>query len=261
MNTHKVTVLADGTKCYSGPGCKKHGIQAVKNAEVTKIQQLSQQINNFFDNDSSNVVDNGFPPVPKEWNKYQQENLKHKEEIFKRFGLKSGFVPTFHDNAMRYGYMAVPTGDKNTQLIVDFDGIHYKSREKYYCRAWMYKDGKPVAMLRFATYDKDYVPTPNEYQHIESVVCDIEVNPEHRGNQYGIEIIRQVEKNILAGRLLHSGGGYTPEGRRSFGNILPHTHEAKTDYNYRKDFEAGKIPQASFDSMNFVHDWDKLQLM
>jgi hypothetical protein len=257
MSTTHVTVLADGTKCYTGPTCKKHGAAAKKQANTVKAQQLQQKLNNLFENIHVDKNENEFPPVPKEWNKYQQENLKNKEEIFQRFGLKSGFVPTFHDNAMRYGYMAVPTGDKDTQLIVDLDGTYYKSGEKYYCRAWMYKEGKPVAMLRFATYPKNYVPAPNQYQHVESVVCDIEVNPEHRGNQYGIEIIRQVEKNILAGRLLHSGGSYTPEGRRSFGNVLPHTHEAKMEY--KKDFAAGKIPESSFKSMNFVHNWDMLQ--
>lgn len=286
MSLLKPRVLPDGTKCYTGPKCKKHGVRALRNAQKAQIQESKNQLNELFDNvdsrskkpfqlkpevltENSSKMDNFFsspvstesvfPPKPEWWNKHIQQNFDNTTEIFQRFGLQKSFVPTFHEQAMQYGYIGVETGDKDTQLIVGTDGTYYKSGEKYYCRAWMYKNGEPVAMVRFATYDKDYVPEPNQYQYVESVVCDIEVNPKYRGNMYGIELITQVEKNILAGRSLHSGGSYTPEGYRTFGNVLPYTHEAKM--TYKKDFAAGNIPKPSFQSMNFVHDWDQLQLM
>ena len=251
------TLMPDGSRCRKGANCKRHNGAGKHAASTVKAQQIQTKLNDLFDNLSTAPKETTNPPLPEWWDDYSQRNFGYKKEIIQRLGLKDAYVPTFHENAVRYGYLGVETGDKDTQLVVDTDGSYYKSGEKYYCRAWMYKKGKPVAMLRFATYPQGYTPPANEYQYIESVVCDIEVNPEHRGNNYGIEIIRQVEKNIIAGKQLHSGGGYTPEGRKAFGNILPHTHDAKMQY--REDFEAGKIPEPSYRSMNFVHDWDMLQ--
>jgi len=257
--TRSSTLLPDGTRCYTGPTCKKHGAQAQKTANTAKAQKLQADIGSLLSGVSSTKQSTKptYPPKPDWWTDYTQQNFKYNEEIFQRFGLKEAFVPTFHDNAMQYGYIAVETGEKDTQLIVGKDGSHYKQGEKHYCRAWMYKNGKPVAMLRFATYPKDYVPGDGQYPYAESTICDIEVREGYAGNGYGLEVIRKVEKNILAGRLIHSGGSYTPEGHRSLGGKLPYTQEAKM--TYKKQFSDGTIPQPSFRSMKFVHDWDMLQ--
>jgi len=258
--------MADGTRCYKGPSCKRHGTQALKAASAAKAQELQSQISallakppvvNLEANAPIVEASHSYPPLPEWWNEHQQKNFGYTEEIFQKFGLKNAFVPTFHDSAMDYSYIGVETGDKETQLVVNTDGSYYKQGEKYYCRAWMYKEGKPVAMLRFATFPEGYTPPEGQYPYTESVICDIEVNEAHTGKGYAMEIIRNVEKNVLGGRLIHSGGSYTPEGRKSLGGKLPYTHEAQKEH--KKEFEAGSLPAPSYDSMKFVHDWDMLQ--
>ena len=250
----KAIKMPDGSVCRTGPSCKRHGGKALYgNVEV---EQARSKLEALFGNMAEEIIE---PPLPEWWNDYQQKRLDNQVEAFKQFGLKKASAPTFHDSAMRQGYISVDTGDKNTKLIVDKDGMYAKHGEKYYCRAWMYKHGKPVAMLRFATYPTSYIPPEGTYPYNESVICDIEVRPESLGKGYGMEIIRNVEKNILAGRLIHSGGHYTPEGEKYLSGKLPYTTEAKREY--KKVFADNKTPDSSFSSMKFVHDWEELQLI
>lgn len=259
MTQIKATILPDGTRCYTGPTCKRHGVAAQAASNTVKAQTLRTEINALLTKTATTVEETVEValPLPEWWNDYQQQQYENKVQIFKQFGLKNAKVPTFYEPAMQYGYIQVDTGDENTQLIVDTDGPYAKQGENYFCRAWMYKNGKPVAMLRFATYAENYTPPEGSYPHVESTICDVEVRKEHNGNGYSMEIIRQVEKNVLGGRLIHSGGSYTPEGYKALGGKLPYTHTAK--YLYKKVFAEGKIPESSFGSMEFVHDWDNLQ--
>jgi GNAT superfamily N-acetyltransferase len=247
--------MPDGTVCRTGPNCKRHGGAKLDKSQG-KAQKLQSKIDSLF---NSMETDAKELPLPDWWDDYQQKRFDNQVEVFKQFGLKSASVPTFHDSAMRHGYISVDTGDKDTKIIVDKDGTYAKQGEKYYCRAWMYKHGKPVAMLRFATYPANYTPPEGTYPYTESVICDIEVRPESLGKGYGMEIIRNVEKNILTGRLIHSGGHYTPEGEKYLGGKLPYTNEAK--HEYKKVFADNKTPESSYRSMKFVHDWEELQLL
>lgn len=258
MSQSKTIILPDGSRCHTGSSCKRHGNAAQAAVNTAKVEQLQSQIAALLTPTAKNAEDE-VELKPEWWNDYQQKNFGYKEEIFQKFGMGKAKVPTFHDNAARYGYIQVETGDKDTQLVVSTDGTYFKHGEKYYCRAWMYKHGKPVAMLHFATYPLGYTPPEGQYPYVESVICDIEVHKDYNGKGYGLEVIRHVEKNILGGRLIHSGGSYTPEGRKSLGGKLPYTHDAKREH--KKEFEAGIIPESSFASMEFVHDWDMLQPM
>jgi GNAT superfamily N-acetyltransferase len=261
MSSSKTIILPDGSKCHKGANCQRHGTKAQTAGNVAKAEQLKTQIDSLFTSKSSiklPPVESIEKPLPEWWNKYAQQILEKTVKLFQEFGVKKANIPVFHETAMYSGYIEVETEDKDTQLIVNTDNYGTAIRNKVFCRSWLYKQGKPVAMLRFATYRENYVPSEDEYQHIESVICDIEVHPDHVGKGYGMEIIRSVEKNILNGRLIHSGGSYTPEGRKALGGKLPYTHDAKT-YDHREEIANGEIPAASFRSMKFIHDWDMLQ--
>jgi len=263
----KPKIMADGTRCYKGPGCKKHGVQAQRVAAAAKAEQLQTEITALLNKPQKRVpkplteVPEGYigdyPPKPEWWDDHQDQRFERNRELFQKLGVEHAYVPTFHQQAIDYGYIGIETGDKDTQLIVSPDGTYHKQGEKYYCRAWMYKHGKPVAMLRFSAYPKDYVPEEGKYPYVESTVCDIEVNKDHVGNGYGMEVIRQVEKRILGGRLIHSNGSYTPEGNKMLGGKLPYTHEAQMEHG--QDLLEGKIPAPKFRSMTFVNDWENLR--
>lgn len=256
MSRFKVIILPDGSRCHSGPNCQKHGSAVQNRAEKAKIVELKTKIDAFFTEDAKNEPESA-DVLPEWWSEYHQGNFDHKVQIFEKFGVKKSFVPGFNENAVNYGFIGVETDDKDTQLVVKDSSGWNRQGEKYFCHAYMLKHGKPVAMLHFATYPLDYVPEGG-YPYTESVICDIEVREGSEGKKYGLEIIRQVEKNILNGRLIHSGGSYTPEGRQALGGKLPYTTNAKK-YDRKKELDAGLIPKSSFDSMKFVADWDKLQ--
>lgn len=261
MSKTKTIILSDGSKCHTGANCKRHGTKAQSIENTLKAEQLKAQIDSLFTPKPSQQAEPSKSvkePLPEWWDGYAQEAFEEKKELFQKFGMKNAGAPTFNENAMYYGYIEVETEDEDTHLIVNTDNYGSEARTKVFCRSWLYKKGKPVAMLRFATYREDYVPSDKEYQHIESVIGDIEVHPDHIGKGYGMEIIRSVEKNILNGRLIHSGGSYTPEGRKALGGKLPYTYDAK-NYNHKKEIENGEVPAPSFRSMTFVHDWDMLQ--
>lgn len=258
----KTITLPDGSKCHKGANCQRHGTKAQGIESAAKIEQLKTQIDSLFtvkETQECKSVETLEEPLPEWWSESRQQGFESKKELFQKFGMKDAKIPTFSDRAMRDGYIEIETGDKDTRLIIGTDGNYYKDGENYSCKAWMYKQGKPVAMLRFSTWPKDYTPPQGTYPFVESIVSDIEVNKEHLGKKYGLEIIRQVEKNALDGRLLHSTGGYTPEGRKSLGSLLPHTDQAKKDY--KKVFAAGQVPHASYEPMVFVHNWEMLQTL
>lgn len=248
--------MPDGTICRKGATCKRHGTKNTSESITQRTQELETKIGSLLKNVSATTTPEDKASRPEWWSEYHEQNFGYKVQVFQQFGLKEASVPTFYEPATRGGYISVNTDDDNTKLFVNTDGIYAIQGHKYYCRAWMYKDGKPVAMLRFATYPLDYVPEDTRFPYVESVICDIEVRKEYTGNGYAMEVIRHVEKNILAGRLIHSGGHYTPEGEKSLGGKLPYTAAAK--YEYKKVFARGEIPKSSFDSMEFVHDWDDL---
>lgn len=165
----------------------------------------------------------------------------------------------WHKTADLKGYVEVSTDTSDTQVIVH---VESGGDPKYTCRAWMYKHGQPVAMLKFSTYEQGYTFPQAPSLTPESIINTVEVHPEHSGNGYSLAIIREVEKNVLGGRLIHSGGSYTPEGRAALGGKLPYTAEAKRDQEissrYNPGVKVGDIPTSTFDSMRFVGDWDTL---
>lgn len=246
-----VITLPDGSKCYSGPDCKRHGV-------VAQQVELKKKINEVLKPAKETKAEKA-----RRWEEEYQAYRKKKHEKdytetfdkLKTFGLIAGERPDYLP-AKDKGYVAIKVDNADTVLFVGDDGKRsFPTQEaKAYCRAWLVKDGKPVAMLRFATYPEDYIPSA-DYPYAESVICDIEVREGHSGKGYGLETIRHVEKNVLGGRLIHSGGSYTPEGHKALGGKLPYTHEA-TYFN--KEIKEGKIPAPRFSSMRFVEDWDNL---
>lgn len=258
--TSNVIVLPDGSKCYSGPNCRKHGLTQRKAALESKINNMlaTETLKTAKETNAEKKI-----RIAKEHKAYLERIIEAKYQstltTLEMFGLKEGKVSNYLA-AFEQGYVSVEV-DEETTICVGSDRQHsYQGfasmGEKYYCRAWLLKQGKPVAMLHFATYPQNYTPS-EDYPYAESVICDVEVRKEYQGKGYALETIKQVEKHVLGGRLIHSGGSYTPEGRNALGGKLPYTAEAKYKH---KSIAEGKIPDSSFQSMKFVNDWDALHL-
>lgn len=271
--SRKATVLPDGTRCYSGPNCRRHGatIQNQQTDALARGNQLHQDIETLLSNIPTSTVKPSaeesipakfkrFPKPatherPETWRDYEEELYLKSVSLLAGFGMNpEGVQPAFASNRLRtFKAVEVPTGIPGTRLIATVEAPRWETEKKHWGRAWLLKDDVPVAMVRYGAYREDYEGTrgnPNECS-----MADIETREELRGRGYGMEVIRMTEKLILGGRLIHSGGSYTPEGRAALGGKLPYTQMAHT-YDHKKTLAEGKIPEASYRSMTFIHDWD-----
>lgn len=253
MTSRPWIVLPDDTKCYSGPSCRIHG-------QVAKQELLQARISELL---SPSTDTEKSESVPEWWESEatsRPQSFQKMQRKIEALGATRTSPIHWHKIADLKNYLEVQTATADTQLIIH---VETDSTPKHTCRAWMYKQGKPVAMLKFSTYKKDY-KFPNHPSALpESIINTVEVHPDHSGNGYALAIIREIENNVLGGRLIHSGGSYTPEGRAALGGKLPYTEEANFDqrHNARTDpsSDPDGIPEATFDSMRFVGDWDTLR--
>jgi len=128
--------------------------------------------------------------------------------------------------------------DDHTKLIVQTNFYNRINNRKTFT-AWMQVDGKNIGMLR-------YLIGGNEYDF--PAVGDIEIRESHRGKKLGLKLITLVEEHVIHAKL-YTSGGFTPEGFKAFAGtvpVYPSMHEEELKVKYR--------------SMNFVHDWDALEL-
>lgn len=99
---------------------------------------------------------------------------------------------------------------------------------------WAEQDGTPVAYMKTLTY-------PDErYCGARLVLCDIEVRDGHRGQ--GLVSVLVEHAQATTGLVLHTTGGYTPEGAAALMGrlaVLP-----------------GHTEKVAWESMTFVQDWD-----
>lgn len=130
---------------------------------------------------------------------------------------------------------ALPMND--TDEVVTWEGFRNSMSDyKQYC-SWLVRSGKPVAMVRYSHHDGNWM------------LCDIEVREDARGQGLGMGFLRWIMENIC-GETMYTTGSFTPKGARS---LQPHLI---VESGYALIGDTG----VKFRDMNFVHDWDKMQL-
>lgn len=125
-----------------------------------------------------------------------------------------------------------------TLKIEKEDGL-FASRIATNYKAWLFVDGKAVAYARLmeqGSYN-DYV-----------CVCDIETREGYRSQGYAKKLLSMASAEM--GKKMATTGSFTPEGFQAFYGKL---HQLK---GYGEGYD-----HPTFNSMNFVHDWEELYAM
>jgi GNAT superfamily N-acetyltransferase len=200
----------------------------------------------------------------------ERKELEFFQNAFNRNKKILSAIPTFPNPenaristleiAKREGFIEIPVNDEHTILATGrfhyrgFDSVSSPRQDQY---VWLIQHGKPVGYLKYSiggSFEmKDWNPKTKRYENprevnYEPIINSIEIKKEYRGKGLGVKLVQYAEKYV-AGQTIYSGGHYTPEGYRSLFGKFPISSQK----------EDNKEPSIIFDSMSFIHDWDKLQ--
>lgn len=237
----KGVLQKDGTYCYSGATCKKHGTK-------NQVTQLNQKIDSLFTKQETNwrkPLKNIYKNIAK---KYYLEDLESTQKALEETGLKQTLtLPDWNENALNADLAELKI-DNNTSLLIQKSyGLHERRR----ITVWMVEKGQTVSMLQFLiSPDKK-----SQKYWGEAVIGSIEVKPGEQGKGYAMKTIKTVE-NHLINQKIHSGGHYTPEGEKALRGKLPFTKRALEEQKESEIFEHRKGIGVHFKSMTFIEDWD-----
>lgn len=211
--------MADGTVCRTGPTCKRHGRSARQAELAGKIADLLDQIT------PTSMVEQ-----PKETVE-QVKALPHLSDVVDVTEVRPGAFLI------------------RTQSWRDKPGYGSSSYQSW--TTWYREDRKTIGMMKVSR--KDFSEEDQKRWNLpacEYVLCDVEVVESARGRGVAMQMVKDTEKaGLTEGNAVHTTGNYTPEGFRSLGGKLP---LSKYDSNRRGHVQ-------SFNSMTFVHDWEKFQ--
>lgn len=231
----------DGTYCYSGPSCKKHGTKSL----TKKLVQLI---------DSKPVSWRTRKPLP-EWvtEKTLIEEQEEATNFYQPTGLKSPLhIPYWNEAALNKGFSEIIV-DTNTSLLLDTKSMFGGLKERRKHNIWLVKQGKPVAYLSYLIS-----PPENVGYWGETTIASIETHPDFRGQKYSTEIIKQVETHLI-NQKIHSNGHYTPTGAARLSGKLPYTKVTLEKEELNKKFGFRPEIGVHFKDMSFVSDWDNFE--
>ncbi len=235
----------DGTYCYSGPNCRRHGNQ---NKTVKLQNQISSLLEPIDEEDS-------------EQNYYYKNTLNQLREVgFVGIPITSQTkITKQHPNLVHIA------GDNHHSLYVETRSSFNDSSRKAF-DVWLVEDKSdtPVGFLRFLAGREDYYGKPT--------IGDIEIRKEYRGKQLGLFFIQQASDKLINAPL-HTSGHYTPEGYRSLHGKIPLNESGEYELkSYEQNAEYWKSQHESsteeyplhspigqtFNSMAFVENWENL---
>lgn len=226
----KKVLQADGSYCYTGASCKKHGTQS-------QIQTLNNKINSLLTNKNKwrEPVKDLYIHIPK---KYYLETLTNTQNVLKTTGLtKSLNLPEWNKNAIDENLSELQVNE-NTSLLITSPNVSITGRARI--TTWLVDKGKTVAALTFL------IPLNKEAETYWGVatIASVEVPKTEQGKGYASKTIKIVEKHLI-NQKLHSNGQYTPEGAKAFKNKIPYSNPSTQE----------KIPL--LEPMKFVENWEK----
>ncbi len=225
----KKMLQPDGTYCYTGATCKKHGTQ-------NQLSTLNNKINSLLTNTSKwrEPVKNLYIHIPK---KYYLETLQNTQTILKTTGLtRTLTLPEWNENAIDENLSELQINE-NTSLLITSPKVSVTGRARV--TSWLIEKGKTVSALTFL------IPLNKEAEQYwgAPIIASIEVQKTEQGKGYASKTIKLVEKYLLKQKL-HSNGQYTPEGAKAFKDKLPYSDPANQE----------NMPL--LESMKFVENWE-----
>lgn len=223
------TLQPDGTYCYTGETCKKHGTQ-------NQIQNLTDQINSLLTTESKwrEPIDNLYIHISK---KYYIESLQNTQNILQTTGLTQTLtLPEWNKNAIDENLSELKI-TKNTSLLITSPKVSVTERARI--TVWLVEKGETISALTFLIALNEEA----EKYWGKPTIASIEVKQNKQGKGYASKTIKMVEKHLIK-QNLHSNGQYTPEGARAFKNKLPYIEQTT------------QADTPLLEPMKFVENWE-----
>lgn len=144
------------------------------------------------------------------------------------------------------------TGFDETKLTVETDSTKTDRNNGDWTQYWVNNEtGKPIGFIKVHIYK-------NEQQETQKVVvCDIEINPEFKGKNAALSVLRKI-KQTLNVPYLQTGDTFSEKGHEMYKRLRG--HELATGETILKldEWTAKKEPDIiGHNSYSFVKNWDE----